>query len=279
MKKSIKNLVLCLLAVSALSISGSAYADSTEDNGITAADLEEAQEATSEKAKRTEAVEKAELSAEDAERYLEKIGSAEGYDVYRRDKDIGDRLWEAAGGRPKSKKDYTEEQKLLANKIDELKKLGELVIIDKKTGKDVTYMYNITPVDGRLELVDPSGNPGSIDAPTPGSGASTTTPKDTDATKTGTQTGTKTNTATTNSTGTGQMVKVQNPDGSVTYIHIPYEVTAALELGDTSAVLGARRGDTSDSGIPYDIRYLIILLSALSITAIFNTRKSRKTSL
>ena len=134
MKKSIKNLVLCLLAVSAFSISGSAYADSTEDNGITAADLEEAQEATSEKAKRTEAVEKAELSAEDAERYLEKIGSAEGYDVYRRDKDFGDRLWEAAGGRPKSKKDYTEEQQLLADKIDELKKLGELVIIDKKTG-------------------------------------------------------------------------------------------------------------------------------------------------
>lgn len=134
MKKSIKNFMLCLLAVSALSISGSAYADSTEDNGITAADLEEAQEATAEKAKRSEAVEKAELSAEDAEKYLEKIGSAEGYDVYRRDKDFDDRLWETAGGKPKSKKDYTEEQQLLADKIDQLKKLGELVIIDKKTG-------------------------------------------------------------------------------------------------------------------------------------------------
>ena len=132
-----KKLLLCLVTAASMTVPCSAYADGDEPEPapeITEEDTEETA-AAEEKAKRSEAVEKAELSQEDAEKYLKKIGSAEGFDVYFKGKDFDDELWEKAGGKPKSKKDYTEEQQLLADKIAELKKLGELVIIDTKTGE------------------------------------------------------------------------------------------------------------------------------------------------
>ncbi|EWM52783.1 DUF5696 domain-containing protein [Ruminococcus flavefaciens] len=132
MSRSIKQLLLCLAAAAAMTVSGTVYAEDTTEN--TAADTAAEEEKPAEKAKRTETKEKAELSAEDAEKYLDKIGSADGFDVYHKDKDFDDALWEKAGGKPENKKDYTEEQQLLADKITSLKKLGELVIIDKKTG-------------------------------------------------------------------------------------------------------------------------------------------------
>ena len=62
---------------------------------------------------------------------------------------------EKAGGKPKSKKDYTEEQQLLADKIAELKKLGELVIIDTKTGKAAASFKSGSKCDeGRLWVSD-----------------------------------------------------------------------------------------------------------------------------
>lgn len=133
MRKNWKKILLCLLAVSSVTVSGRTFA--ADDEGEVSVEVGEADtEEAPEKAKRAETVEKAELSEEDAEKYLEKIGSADGYDVYHKDKDFDDVLWESVGGKPKSKKDYTDEQKLLADKIDELKKLGELVIIDSKNG-------------------------------------------------------------------------------------------------------------------------------------------------
>ena len=133
MRKNWKKILLCLLAVSSVTVSGRTFA--ADDEGEVSVEVGEADtEEAPEKAKRAETVEKAELSEEDAEKYLEKIGSADGYEVYRKDKDFDDVLWESVGGKPKSKKDYTDEQKLLADKIDELKKLGELVIIDSKNG-------------------------------------------------------------------------------------------------------------------------------------------------
>ena len=132
MSRRIKQLLLCLAAAAAMTVSGTVYAEDTTEN--TAADTAAEEEKPAEKAKRTETKEKAELSAEDAEKYLDKIGSADGFDVYHKDKDFDDALWEKAGGKHAKKKDYTEEQQLLADKIASLKKLGELVIIDKKTG-------------------------------------------------------------------------------------------------------------------------------------------------
>ena len=133
MGKRFIKIALCIAAVSAVTVSGRVYAD-TEESGITSETSAETVDAE-QKAKRTEAVEKAELSAEDAEKYLKKIGSDEGYDVYFKAKDFDDALWEKTGGKPKSKKEYTEEQQLLADKIAELKKLGDLVIIDTRTGE------------------------------------------------------------------------------------------------------------------------------------------------
>lgn len=150
-----KKLLLCLLAVSSLTVSGSVYADSEGSEAAPQAALAADKGAEPEKAKRYEAVEKAELSAEDAEKYLRKIGSADGFDVYIREEKLEDKLWDAAGGKPKSKKDYTEEQKLLADKIAELKKLGRLVAIDTKTGQAAASFKNGNGCDeGKLWVSD-----------------------------------------------------------------------------------------------------------------------------
>ncbi|WP_028519377.1 DUF5696 domain-containing protein [Ruminococcus flavefaciens] len=152
-----KKLLLCLVTAASMTVPCSAYADGDEPEPAPEITEEDAEEtaAAEEKAKRSEAVEKAELSQEDAEKYLKKIGSAEGFDVYCKDKDFDDELWEKAGGKPKSKKDYTEEQQLLADKIAELKKLGELVIIDTKTGEAAASFKNGKKCDeGKLWVSD-----------------------------------------------------------------------------------------------------------------------------
>ena len=135
MIKRIRRTLLCLLIAASMAASGSAYTD--DDKSIKQSDTVSKVESSSdtEKFKRSEAVEKVELSVEDAEKYLKKIGYCDGYDVYFKSKDFDDALWKNVGGKPKSKKDYTPEQQETADKIDELKKLGELVIIDSKSGK------------------------------------------------------------------------------------------------------------------------------------------------
>ena len=155
MGKVSKRLLLCLLAVSSLTVSGRAYADDNDSKYAVQTAEEAGNSAEPEKAKRYEAVEKAELSAEDAEKYLKKIGSADGFDVYIKEDKYEDKLWEAAGGKPKSKKDYTEEQQLLADKIAGLKKLGKLVAIDTKTGMAAASFKNGNGCDeGKLWVSD-----------------------------------------------------------------------------------------------------------------------------
>ena len=150
-----KRLLLCLLAVSSLTVSGSVYAEETSSEAATPAAEAADESAEPEKAKRYEAEEKAKLSAADAEKYLKKIGFADGFDVYVKEDKFEDKLWEAAGGKPKSKKDYTEEQQLLADKIAELKKLGELVIIDKKTSRAAASFKSGSKCDeGKLWVSD-----------------------------------------------------------------------------------------------------------------------------
>jgi hypothetical protein len=155
MGMKLKRLLLCLLVVASMTVSGSVYADgenNTADN-VTAA--ETAAEDGSESSKRSETVEKAELTAADAEKYLRKIGSCDGYDVYFKEKDFDDKMWESAGGKPKSKKDYTDEQQLISDKINELKKLGELVIIDSRSGRAAASFGKGSSCDeGKLYVSD-----------------------------------------------------------------------------------------------------------------------------
>ncbi|MBR0511194.1 MAG: hypothetical protein IJJ81_01295 [Ruminococcus sp.] len=155
MGKLSKRLLLCLLAVSSLTVSGSVYAEAEGSEDAPKAASAAAESAEPEKARRVEASEKAALSADDAEKYLKKIGSADGYDVYVKEERFDEKLWEAAGGKPKSKKDYTEEQQLLADKIAELKKLGGMVIIDQKTGRAAASFKSGSGIDeGKLWVSD-----------------------------------------------------------------------------------------------------------------------------
>ncbi|MCR5599995.1 MAG: hypothetical protein K6G33_04550 [Ruminococcus sp.] len=155
MRKSIKSFLLCLLAAASLSVGTDAYADDdTEELSAALAD-EADKDGEQEKAKRSEAVEKAELSAEEAEKFLKKIGSADGYDIYYKDKDIADSMWETVGGKPASKKDYTAEQQLVADETEKLKKLGELVAIDTKTGQAAASFKSGSKCDeGKLWVSD-----------------------------------------------------------------------------------------------------------------------------
>ena len=74
MIKRIRRTLLCLLIAASMAASGSAYADA--DKSIKQSDTVSKVESSSdtEKFKRSEAVEKVELSVEDAEKYLKKIG-------------------------------------------------------------------------------------------------------------------------------------------------------------------------------------------------------------
>ena len=113
MRSNIKRLMACLLAVTLIGTAGNVYA--AGEDSITAESSAGEDEARSDvSAKRREAEETVTAEPEIITGYLEKTGSADGYDVYCRDKDIDDRLWEANGGKPKKKSDYTDAQKELA---------------------------------------------------------------------------------------------------------------------------------------------------------------------
>ena len=138
-----------------MTVSGSVYADS-EDDRIQSDTAEKVGDSSdAERSKRSEAVEKAELSAADADKYLKKIGSCDGYNVYFKSKDFDDRLWETVGGKPKNKKDYNTEQQEVSDKIDILEKLGELVIIDVKSGKAAASFKSGSKCDeGKIYVSD-----------------------------------------------------------------------------------------------------------------------------
>ncbi len=128
MGKRIRRIMLCLLAVSLLNVSASVYADDEEaPEPVSESGADETAETSS---KLKESVETVKADFAEITGYLEKNGSADGIDIYRKDKDIGDKLWEKAGGKPASKSDYTDEQKVLAEKISDLKQLGEFVAVD-----------------------------------------------------------------------------------------------------------------------------------------------------
>ena len=134
MKNKIKRTLLCLLAVSMMTVSANIYADS-EDEAETAAETAEeegSEEGAAEEkaAKLKESEEKVRAEYDDITTYLRKVGSADGIDVYAKDKGFEDAVWAKNGGEPEKKSDYTEAQEAIADMIGDLKKLGDIVAVD-----------------------------------------------------------------------------------------------------------------------------------------------------
>ena len=134
MKNKIKRTLLCLLAVSMMTVSANIYADS-EDEAETAAETAEdegSEEGAAEEkaAKLKESEEKVRAEYDDITAYLRKVGSADGIDVYAKDKGFEAAVWAKNGGEPEKKSDYTEAQEAIADMIGDLKKLGDLVAVD-----------------------------------------------------------------------------------------------------------------------------------------------------
>ena len=87
MKNKIKRTLLCLLAVSAMTVTGNIHAD--DDTAVTAEEVSSdgtaedgSEEGTGERAKRKEADEKADFDVALAEKYLKKVGTEAGLDIY-----------------------------------------------------------------------------------------------------------------------------------------------------------------------------------------------------
>ncbi len=119
-----------------IAVSGTTLADNEDAAETPAAETagDEAasgEETTKSKVKETEEKVRAEYA--DITEYLTKLGSADGVDVYAKPKDIDDIIWAANGGKPEKKSDYTEEQEALADRIDDIKKLGDYVAVDPAT--------------------------------------------------------------------------------------------------------------------------------------------------
>lgn len=136
--KKFKSFLLCLLAVSTAVVTGNSFADEsfpTPDNSVE----EQGEGKYAVSSKLAESVEKVAVPYADITEYLEKIGTVEGIDIYFKDKKIDDIIWEKHGGKPAKKSDYTPQQEKIADKIDEIEKLGEFVAVDAKAKKALAY--------------------------------------------------------------------------------------------------------------------------------------------
>lgn len=163
MNNKIKRSILCLLAVSAMTVTGNIYAD--DEDAVTAGEEVtseegaegETAEGSTERAKRKEADEKADFDVDLVETYLKKVGTEAGLDIYYKSKDIDDEIWAANGGKPEKKSDYTDEQKELADIIDDVEKLGELVAVDSATGKPAAQFKSGSSTDEGEQYVSNAG--------------------------------------------------------------------------------------------------------------------------
>lgn len=154
MANKMKRVLLCILSASLLAVSGQTFADEEETaGGDVVSGTEQSGEKTSARAKET--VEKVDCETEYITEYLKKTGAVSGYDVYLKDKKFDSEIWEKNGGRPAKKADYNEKQKALDKAITELKRLGNLTIIDSKTGKAAATFKAVNKCDeGKLCVSD-----------------------------------------------------------------------------------------------------------------------------
>ena len=137
MKNRIKRTLLCLLAVSMLTVTGNIYADSEDEAEIVSDDEaaeegSDAEETGKKAAKLKESEEKVRAEFSDITEYLRKVGSADGIDIYAKDKGFEDDVWAKNGGEPEKKSDYTEAQDAVADMIGDLKRLGDFVAVDSE---------------------------------------------------------------------------------------------------------------------------------------------------
>ena len=123
------------------------------------------------------------------------------------------------------------------------------ICIVNEDGFDITNMYyDVKTVSGKLQLVDGSRKSMRGSAAASSNGGTTVTG------------GTGSIANNSKSFGTVFKAKVTHADGSVTYINVPFETSAGLDLSDNQPqVLGARRAGTGDDRIPL-LRYMIILI-------------------
>ena len=127
--------------------------------------------------------------------------------------------------------------------------ISSYTIYDEK-GNDVTYMYDVTTVNGKLVLVD--GNSSASSA----SSDDLNTPDKKQA----------------NSTGSSSTKKTANADGTETVTNTPYDVTSEADLPD---VKGARRGETSDSS-GGDLAIVFMMLATVMFFAFSLKKNSSK---
>ena len=134
------------------------------------------------------------------------------------------------------------------------------VVIENSKGEDVTYLYDITRIAGKLQLVDP----GPSEKDSDGSGQSQYTSTDTSNDTVGRYMPNAANTAKKTTTeiinGRVARAKVTHADGSITYINVPFETSYGNDLSDNQPkVLGARRAATDDLNGDMTCRVFIIL--------------------
>lgn len=169
MRNKIKRFLLCLAAVSMMAATGSIYAaaeDEEETSSETSDSTDEATDGSEEETavtKRTESVEDVELSAEDAERLLKKIGTVDGLDIYYKSKEYKDEIWAAHGGNPKDRDDYdkdaepTQDELDAEADIDLLGKIGDLVAVDPEKGAAVASFDDNSECDDGLIYISDAG--------------------------------------------------------------------------------------------------------------------------
>ncbi|MCD8187902.1 MAG: DUF5696 domain-containing protein [Ruminococcus sp.] len=164
MGNKIKKFLLCLLAVSMLTTAGTIYAADEDEQSSSADTVSDEEDETSEeeeKSKRQEEVEDVELTAEQAEKLLHKIGTIDGLDIYYKSEDYDDEIWAAHGGNPKDSDDYdkdaepTQEQTEAEEEIDLLKPIGDFVAVDPEAGAAVASFDDYSKCDeGRIYVSD-----------------------------------------------------------------------------------------------------------------------------
>lgn len=134
MASRIKRTFLCLVSAALLAVSGQTFAveDDTAESEVSEETVQTEEKAD---ARARETVEKVNCESGYITEYLKKTGSVSGYDVYVREKKFDAALWEKNGGKPAKKSDYTDKQKELDRIITELKRLGDLTIVESSTGE------------------------------------------------------------------------------------------------------------------------------------------------
>lgn len=146
MKRKIRTTLLCMAALSVLTLNGNAMAGNTETESSG-----ESVSFWSDSSKRTETEETVSAGYTEITENLTLAGSADGYDIYRRDKGFDDIIWEKAGGKPAKRADYTPEQEETAEMIDRLKKLGELTAVEPEAQR-VSATFNDSRSSGEERI-------------------------------------------------------------------------------------------------------------------------------